>query len=156
MLALRAELRAGCPSGQLYGEALATALAVLLLRHCAIVPAARVDDHPRGGGLPAARLRRVLDHVEAHLSEDNSLRGLAALAGLSPRHFAAFFRQSTGLLPHQYVLRRRIDRAKELLPDPRPSTAEVSYALGFPSQAHFTTMFRKLTGTTPQAYRKGL
>lgn len=151
MLALRAELQTGCPSGRLYGEALATALAVHLLHHRTARPPG-VGDHR--GTLPPACLRRVLDHIEAHLGEDTRLHRLAALAQLSPRHFAALFKQSTGLSPHRYVLQRRIERAKELLRDRRRSVAEVGYALGFPSQAHFTTMFRKLIGTTPAAYRK--
>ena len=153
LLALWAELQAGCPSGRLFGEGLATALTVHLLRRHAVVPA-RSDPHR--GGLPPAQLRRVLDLVEAHLGEDTSLRRLAALVQLSPHHFVTVFKQSTGLAPHQYVLRRRIEKAKELLADePRLSLAEVGYALGFASQAHFTVMFRKLVGTTPGAYRVG-
>jgi AraC family transcriptional regulator len=153
LLALWTELQAGCPSGRLFGEGLATALTVHLLQHHAVVPA-RSDPHR--GGLPPAQLRRVLDHVEAHLGEDTSLRRLAALVQLSPHHFATVFKQSTGLAPHQYVLRRRIEKTKELLTSGRRlSLAEVGYAAGFASQAHFTVMFRKLVGTTPGAYRVG-
>ena len=68
-------------------------------------------------------------------------------------HFARLFRHSTGLPPHRYVLQRRIARARELVADRRQSLAEIGYELGFPSQAHFTTMFRRLVGTTPGAYR---
>ena len=106
------------------------------------------------GGLTPARLRRVLDHIAAHLSGDTSLQRLAELAGLSPSHFALAFRQSTGLPPHRYVLQQRVERAKELLTDPQLSLAQVGYAAGFASQAHFTTVFRKLVGITPAAYRR--
>ena len=67
----------------------------------------------------------------------------------------AQFRRSTGLPPHRYLLQRRVGRAKKLVSAGRLSLAEISYALGFPSQAHFTTTFRKLVGTTPGAYRNG-
>jgi AraC family transcriptional regulator len=149
--ALQAESREGCPAGRLYAESLATALTAHLLRRYAVFPA-RIDIHK--GGLPPARLRRVLDHIEAHLGEDTSLRQLAELAQLSLDHFATLFKQSTGLPPHRYMLHRRIDKAKEMLAGGRLSLAEIGYALGFPNQAHFTTMFRKLVGTTPGAYRE--
>jgi len=89
----------------------------------------------------------------AHIGADTSLETLAELAQLSPHHFATVFKASIGLPPHQYILRQRIAKAKELLADNRMSLAEISYVLGFPSQAHFTTMFGKLVGVTPGAYR---
>jgi AraC family transcriptional regulator len=151
MLALRAELQAGCPAGRLYGEALATALAVHLLRRYAVVSPAGVE--PRGG-LPPAQLRRVLDYMHTHLGEDLSLRQLADVVQLSPHHFAALFKRSAGCAPHQYLLRRRIATAQRLLAAGHLSLAEISCRLGFATQAHFTTMFRKLVGTTPGAYRR--
>ena len=96
----------------------------------------------------------MLDYIEAHLGEDTSLRQLAELARLSPDHFATLFRQSIGLPPHRYVLERRIARAKELLAGDQLSFAEIGYALGYTSQPHFITMFRKLTGITPGGYRR--
>jgi AraC family transcriptional regulator len=105
------------------------------------------------GGLPPVRLRRVLDHIEAHLGDDIAMDRLAEVARLSPDHFSRLFRQSMGLPPHRYVLYRRIARARQLVADSRLSLAEIGYALGFPSQAHFTTMFRRLVGTTPGTYR---
>lgn len=108
---------------------------------------------PCRGGLTPVQLRRVLDHIEADLGEDTSLRRLAELVRLSPHHFARAFKQSTGLAPHRYVLQRRIARAKEMLSDRQLSLAELGQSLGFASQAHFTTTFRAETGTTPGAYR---
>jgi AraC family transcriptional regulator len=152
LLALRAELQAGCPAGRLYGESLATALALHLLQRYAGCPP--TDGDPRGG-LPPARLRRVLDYMQAHLGEELSLRQLADVVQLSPHHFAARFKQSTGVAPYQYVLQQRIATAQHLLAEPRLSLVEIAYRLGFSSQAHFTTMFRLHVGTTPGAYRQG-
>jgi AraC family transcriptional regulator len=153
LFALAAEVQAGCPAGRLYGESLAMALAVHLLRHYSVFPFRTASCR---GGLSPARLRRVLDCIASDLSGDTSLRRLAEVAQLSPHHFAGAFKESTGLPPHRYVLQQKVARAKELLADPRLSLAEISYAVGFPSQAHFTTMFRKLTGTTPGTFRTQL
>jgi AraC family transcriptional regulator len=151
LLAMRAELQHGCPASRLCGEALAKALAIHLLRQHAVAPS-RVEN--RASGLSSGRLRRVLDHIEDHLSEGARLGQLAALARLSEDHFAMLFRQSMGVPPHRYVLERRIARAKELLSGDQLSLAEIGYALGYTSQPHFITMFRKLTGVTPGVYRK--
>jgi AraC family transcriptional regulator len=136
---------------RLYEEALATALIRHLLDHYAAPP--QQPARP-AGGLPEGRLRRVLDHIAAHLGEEMSLRHLADLVHLSPDHFATLFRQSVGLPPHRYVLEQRIARARQLLAAGDLPLAEIGYALGYTSQAHFITMFRKQTGLTPGAYRK--
>jgi len=81
---------------------------------------------------------------------------MANLVQMGPCHFARAFKESTGLSPHQYVLRRRIDRAVEMLKDERSSLAGIAYDLGFSSQGHFTTVFRKFTGTQPSNYREQL
>jgi AraC family transcriptional regulator len=150
LLALQAEVESGYPAGRLFGEGLATALAAHLLRHYTV---SRPKIAEYRGGMPPAKLRRVLDYIVAHLDVDTSLKTLAEVAQLSSHHFATVFKASIGLSPHQYILRQRITKAKELLADNRMSIAEITYALGFPSQAHFTTMFGKLVGTTPGRYR---
>lgn len=92
--------------------------------------------------------------MQAHLGDDLRLRELAQVVQLSPHHFAARFKQSTGVTPYQYLLQQRLSTAQHLLVEKRLSLAEISYQLGFSSQAHFTTMFRQHVGTTPGAYRR--
>jgi AraC family transcriptional regulator len=150
-LALQAELAAGCPGGRLYGEALATALAVHLVQHYAVCPPTLQAYH---GGLPKARLRHLLAYMQEHLADDLSLPELAGVAQMSPYYFSRLFKESTGLSPHQYLLHQRVERAKHLLADPRRRIADVSQGLGFAAQSHFTAVFRKLVGTTPRAYRR--
>jgi AraC family transcriptional regulator len=150
MLALRAELSEGCPSGRLYGEGLATALASHLLQ-CHAVPWTLNSLHR--GGLSPTQVRRVISYIDAHLGEELSLRRLSELIHLSPYHFVRAFRQSTGRSPHRYVLEQRIARAQVRLMEPELSLADVGYELGFASQAHFTTTFRKLVGITPGTWR---
>mgnify|MGYP001810537798 FL=1 len=109
---------------------------------------------PVQGGLGAARQRRVLDHIDAHLGEDISLKALACEAGLSRHHFAKAFKAGLGMSPHRYIGERRIHRAKELLLDGSRSITDVALDLGFASHSHFTDAFHKITGITPSRYRK--
>lgn len=107
------------------------------------------------GGLPGARLRRVIEYVNLNLHRNVPLAELSAVAYMSPYHFARLFRQSTGESPHRFTLRRRIDRAKLLLADGAGSIEVVAAVVGFRSANHFTTTFRRIVGVTPSAYRAG-
>jgi AraC family transcriptional regulator len=150
---MRAEVDEGCPGGRMFGESLATTLAVHLMRRYAVFPG-KLELNRQG--LPERRLRAVVDYIEAHLSEDVTLGQLANLAHMSQFHLGHLFKQSTGLSPHQYLLRRRIAKAKTLLATGKLALAEISCMLGFASQTHFTTVFRKFAGITPLAYRNKL
>lgn len=104
--------------------------------------------------LPKWRMKRVVEHVEAHLGEPITLGDLAAAAKLTRMHFAAQFRVATGLRPHEYVLRRRIDEARRLLLDESLSIVEIALTVGFQTQAHFTTVFGRFVGETPSRWRR--
>jgi AraC family transcriptional regulator len=150
LLAMRADLDAGSPAGRLYGESLANALAVYLLNRYAVRGYAPVIYR---GGLPRYRLKRVLDHIGDNLRDDLSLSQLAAIAGMSSHYFAEMFKQSTGSAPHQYVLRRRIERAKERLRDAKCNVIEAALDAGFQNPSHFARMFRKFVGITPSGFQ---
>jgi len=112
LAAVNAERIAGFPGGRLFLDSIEQALAVALVNDYAVRrPSARIYR----GGLTPARLRRVVELVHAEMESDLSLRELADAAGLSIAHFSQMFRQSTGQRPHQFVLHRRVDRAKEML-----------------------------------------
>ncbi len=150
LLAMRTDLDAGSPAGRLYGESLANALAVYLLKRYAVRQCA---PSVYRGGLPSYRLKRVLDYIGDNLCGDLSLPQLAAIAGMSPHYFAELFRQSTGSAPHQYVLLQRIERAKERLSDPNRSIIEVALDAGFQNPSHFARMFRKFVGISPSGFQ---
>ena len=148
-LALLSELESEGVGGRLYAESLANVLAVHLLRHYA-----SSNNAPRFvGGLSGQRLRRVLHFIANNYESDLSLTELAAVAGMSAFHFAREFKRETGLPPHQYLIKFRVERAKALLAESELPLVEVSSRAGFSHQSHFTRLFRKLTGTTPQSYR---
>jgi len=153
LLALRADLEDGSPAGRLYGESLGAALAVYLARRYGAQPARL---RPVRDGLPTYRLRRVLDHIAAHMDQDLSLAELARTAGMSPHHFAVLFRQRVGTSPHRYVVEQRLEYAKRLLRDRARSVLDVALLSGFESQSHFGRVFRRLVGVTPSAYRAAL
>jgi AraC-like DNA-binding protein len=109
---------------------------------------------PAGPGLVTWRLKRVKDFIEADIAAPLSLRELASCAGLSRMHFAAQFRAATGMKPHEYVVRRRIQRAQEILRTSTMPLAEVALTVGFQTQAHFTTVFRRALSETPGRWRR--
>ena len=99
------------------------------------------------------RLKRVLQYVDENLAGKITLQHLAAVAGLSRMHFAAQFRAAVGMRPHDFLLKRRIERAQELLRRADVSLVDVALTVGFQTQAHFTTVFKRFAGDTPYQWR---
>lgn len=148
-LALRAEVQSGYAGGRWYGETLAHTLAVHLVRHYAVAPQSVREE---SGGLGRRPLRLVLDYIQEHLAEDISLDTLAKVAGLSPFHFARLFKRSVGTAPHQYLIRRRVERARELLLTTQTEIAEIATQVGFCDQSHLTSHFKRVYGIAPGAF----
>jgi AraC family transcriptional regulator len=106
------------------------------------------------GGLAAWQQRNVTAYIEEHLAERIPLTTLARLVHLSPYHFCRSFKRSFGMPPHQYQIKRRIDRAKMLLAKRAVSVTDIALSVGFSSSNSFATTFRKVTGCTPTAYHR--
>ena len=151
---LLVEAEAHAPGGRLVANTLARALAVhLLRRHSSLAPQASEAFKPPGSAMPGWQLRRVIEHMHAHLAEDLSLAQLAAVGGLGPSRFAHAFRAATGEPPHRFLVRLRVERARDLLERTALPVLEIGLRCGFGQPNHFATMFRKLTGMSPSAYR---
>ncbi len=149
--ALLKESQAENPSGSLYGDSLAQSLTLHLLKNYST---AKSPAENLNGGLAGYKLARVTDFINDKLEEDLTLAELASVAGLSRFHFARAFRRTTGLTPLQYLMKQRIERAKELLKNRELPLVEISFRTGFKNQSHFTTLFRKFTSLTPKAWRE--
>jgi AraC family transcriptional regulator len=138
--------------GRCYADSIGLAIVARLLGRTTESRSGEVG--PRVASLPKWRLKRVTDFIAAHLNEPIGLAEMARSTGLTRMHFAAQFRASTGLRPHEYLVRRRIERAQELLAACQLPLAEIALEVGFRAQAHFTTVFAKIVGETPNAWRK--
>jgi len=106
-----------------------------------------------GHALPRCRLRRVTEYIQQNLDKNLTLAELAAVACMSPYHFARLFKDSIGVPPHRFVVRQRIARARGVLTTPELSIAQISRMVGFRTPSHFITVFRRVTGVTPRRYR---
>ena len=106
------------------------------------------------GGLPPRRLQRVFSHIRENINRDLSVTELAQVVGMSQYYFSKLFKMSTGTTPHQYVMRQRVERAQEHLREGQMPLAEVATQVGFETQSHFTSVFRRLVGATPKRYRE--
>jgi transcriptional regulator GlxA family with amidase domain len=108
---------------------------------------------PRGG-LALWQKRRVKELMTEGLNEEIPLSRLANECGLSVRHFARAFRQSTGYSPHRWLLKHRVDHARELLSNRALSLPDVAFSCGFADQSHFTRVFTAMVGVSPGAWRR--
>lgn len=105
-------------------------------------------------GIPPFRLARVVDRIRKNLDKPLEVCELSGLAEMSQSHFSKLFKHSTDLTPHQFVLRERINRSKELLHQGNSKIVDVALEVGFQSQAHFTTVFGSLVGMTPRQFQR--
>jgi AraC family transcriptional regulator len=149
--AWREELQERGAGGRVHAEALGTALIVHLFRTYGDNSA---NIQVITGGMNGLRLRRVVEYMEDHLGEDIGLCMLASIAGFSVHHFSDVFKAETGFAPHQFLIERRIHRAKELLLGSDTPIAQIAVEVGFSGQSHFTEHFRKSTSTTPLRFRQ--
>jgi AraC family transcriptional regulator len=150
-LALKLEIQTGCMSGRLYGELLGTALAVRLAANYAV---SKPSLEFKTNGLPQPQLNRVIDYMQANLTQDLSILDLATLISMSESHFSRSFKQSMGIAPYQYLMQQRVERAKELLEKRLIAISTIALDCGFANQTHLTKVFRQMTGMTPKAYQK--
>lgn len=147
------EKRDGFQSGSLFLDGMASAIASYLLGHYSNFPPVREN---ATGGIAPASLRRCIEFIEAHLAGEIRLDALAREANLSSSHFIRSFRRSTGKTPHQFLLERRVSRAKRLMSQKYISLTEVALASGFADQHHLARVFRRVTGVAPSHFRRSL
>lgn len=148
--ALKAEMEAGYPTGRVFLDSLATALATALVRrHTSLAPTPCTSNKPMTGH----RLRQALSYIEDNLKQDLSLKEIADVAGVSVSHLKATFRQAMGLPVHQYVIQRRVERARTLLSEGKLSITEVAQQSGFAHQSHLALHMQRILRCSPKDLR---
>ena len=150
-LQLKQEVETDGLGGRLYGDAIANLMAVHLFNNYATT---KPQIKSYTDGLPSYKLKQVKEYIEANLEQSLSLDELAQVTNISAGYFSRLFKQSTGYTPHQYLIRRRVKRAKELLRHRQLSIADVAYQVGFANQGHLNYHFKRCTGITPKAMQK--
>jgi AraC family transcriptional regulator len=153
MLAVDSEMTSGAAGSPLAAECLANILAVELIRQ---VTAPRATARRPDGPLPRRKLRAVVDYIHANLDANLTLEQIAAAAHLSAYHFARQFKAATGMPPYQYVIARRVERARQLLQHggDESSLAEIALRAGFSDQSQFSNHFKRVAGVTPMQFRR--
>ena len=144
---LKKEVETGGLGGRVYAEAIANLMAVHLFQNYATTKP-KIKNYT--DGLPLYKLKQVKEYINAHLDQSLGLTELAQVVQMSPGYFSRLFKQSTGFTPHQYLIRQRVKKAKELLRQRQLSIADVAYQVGFANQGHLNYHFKKFTGITPK------
>lgn len=149
MTELHREKRSAFPGGTLYGDSIATTMAVRLLT---CYSSARVRSAQSKGKFDSRTLNLVVDYLKSNACEGISLTQLAALAHMSPHHFLRTFKASTGITPHQYLINHRVSLGKNLLYSSNFTIKQVAKMVGFCDAGHFSRHFKRLTGMSPGVY----
>ena len=151
--ALKGEMECGYPCGQVYYDSLAVAVAIRLIRnHSSKFGETKRPDKR----LSDRRLRRVLEYIEDNLAGNVSLNDLAAVLGLSASHFKVLFREAVGLSPHHYLIRQRVERAKNLLGEGKLTITQIAIETGFAHQSHLARHMHRVLGVSPRTLREML
>lgn len=143
---MQAEDHDGYPGGRLFADSLGSALAIRLL---ALQSPAKASAFERSRALPAWRLRRVIEYVEAHLDQQLTLVELANVAGFSVSHFKPLFKQAVGVPVHRFVLERRVERARLRLMEGKQSRTDIALEAGFTHPSHMARSLRRVLGLSP-------
>ncbi len=152
LFALKTELETEGLNSNLYVDQLKTALGLHLLRQYATRPPKL---HEYENGLSRYQLKQAIAYIHGHLDQTIKLADIAQLLGMSQYYFCRQFRNSMGIPPYQYVIKQRVERAKQLLrKDQQRAIADIALDCGFNSQSHLAKHFRQLTGMTAKSYRK--
>jgi AraC-like DNA-binding protein len=114
----------------------------------------RPGTEPARGGLAPWQAKRACERLESDLGGKFSLEQIAAEFGLSVSHFSRAFRASTGLPPHQWLLRQRVKAAKQLMTVRDLPLSEIAISAGFANQSHFTRVFSAAVGVSPGVWRR--
>jgi AraC family transcriptional regulator len=145
---LAIDLQNGCPSGPVFGQTVLSSV----LQHVH-APPPELSGASRTSKRADRTVSETVDRIQSNLTGRISLTDLAGHAGVSVQYLCRVFRSSTGLSPHQYILRERVEMAKRLIRTGQMSYAEVAQAAGFADQSQMATTFKRVLGAKPSQFR---
>ena len=148
--AILSGLRGGDPNRQLLDHLILAMAAHVAIRYGGMTPMSRAAR----GGLAPWQVRRAKEILSANLDGAVPLTEVARQCGLSVGHFSRSFRQSFGATPHQWLVQRRLDAAKDLIRSCRMPLSNVALSCGFADQSHLTRVFTREVGASPAAWRR--
>jgi AraC family transcriptional regulator len=149
--ALAAAMERPGESSAMFSDCIALAFFAHIVRAYGNVPAGK---RKARGGLASWQLQRARDFIIANLADDPAVSDVADQCGLSTSHFVRAFKQTTGIPPHRWLTKQRVERAKELLRDPDRELADIAQLCGFVDQSHFTRVFSRSEGYSPGRWRR--
>jgi AraC family transcriptional regulator len=154
VLAVLSELKNEKNSNPVYVDTLANAIAIQLLKRHSSKHIGSFDNRLyESGDLSQIHLDRVVDYIEAFIDRELTIEKLAKLASMNPIYFARVFKKRLGVSPHQFILFKRIERAKEMLAYSDAPIVDIALATGFSSQSHLSSTFKQVVGATPGNFR---
>jgi AraC family transcriptional regulator len=153
-LAISRELRAETSAGRLLVESLSQSLSAYLVHRYPEAPLRVKPLDFSGKPIDDRRMSRVMEFIDARIDQNFTVADLAAVACMSPAHFARSFKATTGRTPHEFVSRMRLELATRMLADRHQSLSDIALSTGFSSHSNFSRAFRDATGVTPGDYRK--
>lgn len=136
-------------ASKIYGESLAVALAIHIATKYSLTDK---NIFAPKGKLSSVQLKQIIEYANSCIDKNIGLDDLSQYIHLSPFHFTRLFKETTGLTPHQYILKLKTDRAIQLMIQNKSTLTEIAYMLGFTDQAHFSNTFRKTTGFSPRQF----
>jgi AraC-like DNA-binding protein len=133
---------------------LTRALALLETKIAANDSAVPLPEIKTRGGLAGWQVRRVTAYIDANLGLAIKIKDLVALTALSSSHFSHAFKESFGEAPFVYITRRRMEQAQQMMLSTTETLSQIALACGLYDQAHFTRVFRRVVGVSPNVWRR--
>lgn len=149
-IALKAKLEFNGLCDRLYTESMAMAISAHPIHYYSTQ---NLKIRSYSDGLSQARLQRAMEYIHEHLAQNPSVTEIAQMLQMSPYYFSHLFKQSTGITPHQYLLKCRIEQAKQLLKTTNLSIASIAIQVGFVDQSHLARHFKRQVGFLPNKFR---
>jgi AraC family transcriptional regulator len=149
---LLSEIQAGNQNGKLFLENIVSILASHFVKNYSKEQSPELVENV--SGFTSEELEKALYYIDKNMSESYKIENLAEEFGISKFNFIKKFKSSTNVTPHQFIIRKKLERSKNLLKEDSLSLADIAYMLNFSDQSHFTNSFKKMYGMTPREFRK--